>query len=49
VGEPKLNQLREELRRHRADSDDTRLVALIDARMQQDQLADPPNDSAVYY
>jgi protein TonB len=49
VGEPKLTQLREELRRHRADSDDTRLVALIDARMQQDQLADPPNDSAVYY
>jgi TonB family protein len=49
VGDAKLNQLREDLRRHRADSDDTRLVALIEARMQQDQLADPPNDSAVYY
>ena len=49
MGESKLNQLREDLRRHRADTDDTRLVALIDARMQQDQLADPPNDSAVYY
>ena len=49
MGESKLNQLREDLRRRRADTDDTRLVALIDARMQQDQLADPPNDSAVYY
>lgn len=49
MGESKLNQLREDLRRHRADTDDARLVALIDARMQQDQLADPPNDSAVYY
>jgi protein TonB len=49
VGDSKLNQLREELRRHRAASDDARLVALIDARMQQDQLANPPNDSAVYY
>jgi TonB family protein len=49
VAEPKLNQLREELRSHRADSNDSRLVALIDARMQQDQLAEPPNDSAVYY
>jgi protein TonB len=49
VSEPKLNQLRDELRRHRLDSDAGRLVALIDARMQQDQLRDPPNDSAVYY
>jgi protein TonB len=49
VGEPKLNQLREELRRHRTDSDSARLVALVDARLQQDQLVDPPNDSAVYY
>jgi protein TonB len=49
IGESKLNQLREDLRRHRADSDGSRLVALIDARMQQDQLIDPPNDSAVYY
>ena len=49
VSEPKLNQLREDLRRHRTDSDSARLVALIDVRMQQDQLVDPPNDSAVYY
>jgi periplasmic protein TonB len=49
VSEPKLNQLREDLRRHRVESDATRLVALIDARMQQDQLVDPANDSAAYY
>ena len=49
VSEPKLNQLREDLRRHRIDSDSARLIALVDARMQQDQLVDPPNDSAVYY
>ncbi len=49
VADAKLNQLREDLRRHRADSDNSRIVALIDARMQQDQLTDPPNDSAVYY
>jgi TonB family protein len=47
--EQKLNQLREELRRHQADSDVAGLVALIDARMQQDQLVEPPNDSAAYY
>lgn len=49
VGETKLNQLRDELRRHRVDSDAGRLVALVDARLQQNQLRDPPNDSAVYY
>jgi protein TonB len=49
LGEPKLNLLREDLRRHRVESDAVRLVALIDARIQQDQLVDPPNDSAVYY
>jgi TonB family protein len=47
--EQKLNQLREELRRHQTDSDVSGLVARIDARMQQDQLVDPPNDSAAYY
>ena len=46
---PRLNQLREDLRRHRADSDVTRLVALLDARLQQDHLLEPPDDSAVYY
>jgi TonB family protein len=49
LSEQKLNQLREELRRHQADSDVSGLVARIDARMQQDQLVDPPNDSAAYY
>lgn len=49
VGEAKLNQLREDLRRHRADSDASRLITLVDARMQQDELIDPPGDSAAYY
>jgi TonB family protein len=49
LSEQKLNQLREELRRHQTDSDVAGLVARIDARMQQDQLVDPPNDSAAYY
>jgi len=49
LSEQKLNQLREELRRHRTDSDVAGLVALIDARMQRDQLVEPPNDSAAYY
>jgi TonB family protein len=48
-GEPKINQLREDLRRHRAESDVAHLVQLIDARLQQDQLTEPQNDSAVYY
>jgi TonB family protein len=47
--EQKLGQLREELQRRRADSDVARLVALIDARMQEDHLVEPPNDSAAYY
>jgi TonB family protein len=49
IGETKLNQLREDLRQHRGESDVARLVTLIDARLQQDQLTDPQNDSAVYY
>jgi TonB family protein len=49
LSEQKLNQLREELRRHQGDSDVSGLIARIDARMQQDQLVDPPNDSAAYY
>jgi protein TonB len=49
AGEAKLSQLRDELRRRRLDSDAGRLVALVDARLQQNQLRDPPNDSAVYY
>jgi protein TonB len=49
VSEPKLNQLREDLRRHRAESDTAQLAALIDARIRQDQLVEPPGDSAAYY
>lgn len=49
IGEARLNALREDLRRHRADSDGTRLVALVDQRMQQDQLIEPPGDSAAFY
>jgi periplasmic protein TonB len=49
MSEAKIAQLREELRRHLADSDVSRLMALLDARLDQDQLLDPPNDSAVAY
>jgi protein TonB len=49
IPEPKLAQLRQELARRRSDSNTARLAALVDARLQQDQLADPPSDSAVYY
>jgi TonB family protein len=49
VSESKLAQLREGLRRHLADSDVSRLLALLDARIDQDQLIDPANDSAVSY
>jgi TonB family protein len=49
LGESKLAQLREDLRRHRADSDVMRILALADARLQQNQLIDPPNDSAAFY
>jgi TonB family protein len=49
LSEQKLNQLREELKQHRARSDAAGLVELIDARMQQDQLVEPQNDSAAYY
>jgi TonB family protein len=49
MSESKVAQLREGLRRHLADSDVSRLLALLDARMDQDQLVDPANDSAVGY
>jgi TonB family protein len=45
----KLNQLRDEVRRRREQFDDGRLVALIGARLQQDRLIDPHNDSAAFY
>jgi protein TonB len=49
LSEQKLAQLREDLRRHRGDSDVSRLIALVDARLQQDELIEPANDSAEYY
>jgi protein TonB len=49
ISESKLAQLRDDLRRHFADSDVSRLLALLDARLEQDQLIDPANDSAVTY
>jgi protein TonB len=49
ISEPKLAQLREDLRRHHEDSDVSRILALLDARMDQDQLMEPANDSAVGY
>ena len=49
MSEAKIAQLRENLRRHLADSDVSRLLALLDARLDQDQLLDPANDSAVGY
>ena len=49
LSEPKLEQLRDDLRRHRSDSDVSRILGLVDARLQQDQLIDPPNDSAAFY
>ena len=45
----KLNQLRDEVRRRREQSDTGRLVTLIGARLQQDRLIDPHNDSAAFY
>jgi periplasmic protein TonB len=45
----KTNQLRDELRRRRADGDIARFMTLVDTRLQQDHLLDPHNDSAVFY
>ncbi len=45
----KLTQLRDEVRRRREQSDTGRLVTLIGARLQQDRLIDPHNDSAAFY
>jgi TonB family protein len=49
MSESKIAQLREGLRRRLADSDISRLMALLDARLDQDQLIDPANDNAVSY
>ena len=46
---PKLAQLRDDLHHRRDQTDLSRLVTLIDARLQQDHLLDPRNDNADYY
>jgi protein TonB len=45
----KLAQLRDEVRRRRDEFDVSRLLKLVDTRMQQDHVIDPRNDSAIYY
>lgn len=45
----KLAQLRDEVHRRRDEFDSARLLKLLDARLQQERLIDPRNDSAVYY
>jgi TonB family protein len=45
----KLAQLREEVRRRRDDFDVSRLLKLVELRMQQDHVFEPHNDSALYY
>jgi periplasmic protein TonB len=45
----KLAQLRDDLRKRRDDADMTRLLKLIDTRLQQGKLVDPHNDSAAFY
>jgi TonB family protein len=44
-----LTQLRDELRRRHEEAGIENLVKLIDARLQQDKLIEPHNDSAAYY
>ena len=45
----KIAQLRDEVHRRRDDFEVSRLLKLVDARVQQDHLIDPHNDSALYY
>src|ERR1700722_18351237 len=45
----KLAQLRDEVHRRRDEFEASRLLKLVDARLQQDHVIDPRNDSAVYY
>jgi TonB family protein len=45
----KLAQLRDDLRKRRDDADASRLLKLIDSRLQQGKLVDPRNDSAAFY
>jgi TonB family protein len=45
----KLAQLRDEVHRRRDEFEVSRLLKLVDTRLQQDHVLDPHNDSAVYY
>jgi periplasmic protein TonB len=45
----KLAQLRDEVRRRHDEFEASRLLKLVDTRLQQDHVVDPHNDSAVYY
>jgi periplasmic protein TonB len=45
----KLAQLRDEVHRRQGDFEVSRLLKLVDARVQQDHVMDPHNDSALYY
>ena len=45
----KLAQLRDEVHRRRDDFEVSRLLKLVDTRIQQDHVIEPHNDSAVYY
>jgi TonB family protein len=45
----KLAQLRDEVHRRGNDFEVSRLLKLVDTRIQQDHVIDPHNDSAVYY
>jgi len=45
----KLAQLRDEVRRRTAEFEVSRLLKLADARLQQDQVIEPRNDSAISY
>jgi TonB family protein len=49
LGNAKLAQLRDELRRRHDEADIANFVKLIDTRLQQDKLIEPRNDSATYY
>ena len=49
LGNAKLAQLREELRRRHEESDVANVVKLIDTRLQQDRVLEPRNDSAAFY
>lgn len=49
VGNAKLAQLRDELRRRREEADLANFLKLIDARLQEDKVVEPRTDSAAYY